>query len=162
MNREMKKIICIVVFLLPLLASAQFDFDTRYFTINATSLPDVPQINEDFQVKRSPSEKAGTFTLENTPTFAATLNAIKISATNYWEPVNMMDAVTVSTNYLDKTLSIAPVDSNRFGFSGYTSDASSKVKNTVYSEVRGLDILDPCPPFGICPRCAPYRFRRGY
>lgn len=158
----MKKIICIVVLLLPLLASAQFDFDTRYFTINATSLPDVPFIDDTFQITKSSSEKTGTFTLASTPTFAATLNAIKISSDNYWQPVDMMNAVTVSTNYVDKTLSIAPVDSNRFGFSGYTSDASSKVKNTVYTEVRGLDLLDPCPPFGICPRCAPYRYRRGF
>lgn len=158
----MKKIICIVLLFIPLVASAQFDFDTRYFTINATSLPDVPLIDETFQITKSPQEKTGTFTLANTPTFSATRNAIKISSDNYWQPVNMMDAVSISTNYMDKTLSVAPIDSNRFGFSGYTADASSKVKNTVYMEVRGLDVLDACPPFGICPRCAPYRYRRGY
>ncbi|RMA58911.1 hypothetical protein BXY75_2293 [Ulvibacter antarcticus] len=158
----MKKQLLLLLMMLPILAIGQYDFDTRYFTINATSLTEAPSFDPILKTLEGSVENSSTFTLDATPTFAETLNSLRISSTNYWEPVDMMNAVTTTTSYITKTLEVEPKDSNRFGFSGYSADASSKVKNTVYVEVRGLDLLDPCPPYGICPRCAPYRYSRGY
>lgn len=158
----MKKLLHFLLFLLPAIVVAQYDFDTRYFTINSQSLPEAPQFNNSFQASKTSEDAKGTFSLDATPTFTATLNSLRISSSNYWEPVDMMNAVSVSKNYVSTRLKIDPLKSRNFGFAVYSSDNSSKVKNTVYAEVRGLDLLDPCPPFGICPRCAPYRFARGY
>jgi hypothetical protein len=151
-----------LILILPLTLFAQYDFDTRYFTINANSLPEAPTLNAAPLTLDMPIENKATFTLDQIPTFNETLNSFRISASNYREPVDMMSVLNTKSNYVDKTLDIVPVDSNRFGFSGYNADKSSKVKNTVYTEVSGLDLLSPCPPYGICPRCAPYRTNRGY
>jgi hypothetical protein len=159
---RMKKLVHFLLFLLPVTVVAQYDFDTRYFTINSESLPKAPQFNNSFQLSKISEEANGTFLLDATPTFTATLNSLRISASNYREPVDMMNALKVSKNYSSTNLNIDPLKAGNFGFAVYSSDGSSKVKNTVYVEVRGLDLLDPCPPYGICPRCAPYRFARGY
>ncbi|MFT6126662.1 MAG: hypothetical protein ACJAVA_001139, partial [Flavobacteriaceae bacterium] len=37
----MKKYLVLLLLTIPLLSWAQFDFETRYFTIDATSLPEV-------------------------------------------------------------------------------------------------------------------------
>lgn len=158
----MKKLIYIVLFILPTIVVAQYDFDTRYFTINSQSLPEAPRFNNSFELSGDSEEAKGTFSLDATPTFRATLNSLRISSSNFWEPVDMMNAVSVSKNYVSTNLKVDPLKTQNFGFTVYSSDKSSKVKNTVYAEVRGLDLLDPCPPYGICPRCAPYRFARGY
>ena len=150
-----------------MLATSQFDFDSRYFTINASSLPEAPkfELTPTFEKMLSLSDKAdeksGSFSLDNTPTFAATLSAMKMDSSNYWEPVDMMGAASASSNRLSTKWDIAPLKSETYGYGVYSADASSKVKNSVYVEVRGLDLLSPCPPYGICPRCAPYR-ARGY
>jgi len=151
---------------LPLLAFGQYDFDTRYFTINASSLPEAPQFDsaEKFNsLLSNPSEdKSGTFTLDNIPTFAATLRSYRINTSNYWQPVDMMGAINTKKDYVDSSLKIAPEDLRGLRFTVYTSDGASKVTNSVYTEVRGLDLLFPYPPNSICYRCSPYRFNRGY
>ena len=163
----MKKLALIILILLPMLATAQFDFDSRYFTINASSLPEAPQFEpmptfgKMLSLSDSANEKSGSFSLDNTPTFAATLSALKMNSSNYWEPVDMMNAANASSNRLKTKWDIAPLQSETYGYTVYSADASSKVKNNVYVEVRGLDLLSPCPPYGICPRCAPYR-AKGY
>mgnify|MGYP001548615756 CR=1 FL=1 len=149
--------------LLPMLAIAQFDFETRYFTIDETSLPEAPQFNELPDLRSlSTKEVSGSFILDNIPTFAGTLSSFKIDTSNYWEPVNMRDALNSSSNYMAPNYDVAALNAKTYGFTSYAADGSTKVKNTVYTEVRGLDLLDPCPPFGICPRCAPYRAQRGF
>jgi hypothetical protein len=161
----MKKTVLLLSFLLPILATAQFDFDSRYFTINASSLPEAPQFEpmptfgKVLSLNESSKENSGSFSLDSTPTFAATLNALKMNSSNYWEPVDMMSAASASINRLKTKWDIAPLKPEVYGFTVYNADAASKVKNSVYVEVRGLDLLSPCPPYGICPRCAPYRAR---
>jgi hypothetical protein len=159
---KMKNLVYFLFFVLPSIVVAQYDFDTRYFTVNSQSLPEAPQFNNSFQLSKSSEETKGTFSLDATPTFKATLNSLRISSSNFWEPVNMMNAVSATKSYVSTSLKVDPLKTQNFGFAVYSSDGSSKVKNTVYAEVRGLDLLDPCPPYGICPRCAPYRFARGY
>ena len=154
----MKKRFLFILAFLPLIAVAQFDFDSRYFTIDETSLPEAPQFQESsLNVIGVENKVTGSFTLDNTPTFAATMSSIKISSTNYWEPVDMMSVVSATQNYIDTNFDVAPLRAKAYGNYSYSADGASKVKNAVYMEVRGLDLLAPCPPYGICPRCAPYR-----
>lgn len=139
----------------------QYDFDTRYFTINATSLPEAPSLDKTLELTMV-DETPDTFILDNTPTFEATLKSLRINSSNYWEAVDMRTALGSSTRYIDTNINITPIKTeyNGFSVSMYASDGSSRVKNTVYKEVRGLNLLDPCPAFGICPRCAPYRYNQ--
>ncbi|MFT4849425.1 MAG: hypothetical protein ACI83B_001967 [Sediminicola sp.] len=163
----MKKQVLMLLILLPLFSYGQFDFDTRYFTINATSLTEAPQFEllpkfgNTLSLSNKKEERSGSYYLDNTPTFAATLNSFKMSSSNYWEPVDMMNAVSNSSNRLQTNWDIENLKPETYGNSSYSADGASKVKNSVYMEVRGLDLLSPCPPYGICPRCAPYR-ARGY
>ena len=163
----MKKRVLFLLIMLPLFSYGQFDFDTRYFTINATSLPEVPQFElmpkfgSTLSLSDKNEPKSGSYYLDNTPTFAATLNSFKMSSSNYWQPVDMMSAVSNSTNRMPSNMDISNLRPENYGNYSYSKDASSKVKNSVYVEMRGLDLLSPCPPYGICPRCAPYR-ARGY
>ncbi len=154
----MKRILLLVL-LIPLLASAQYDLETRYFTINAESLPDIDRTT-NFLDFAKPTE--GSFKLDVIPTFSETLRSISLNSQNYWEPVDMMAALNSTQTFLDKKLTVSPLNTSVYGFSGYSSDGSTTVKNIVYKEASGLNFLDPCPPFGICPRCAHYRVNRGY
>jgi len=160
----MKKLLYYFLFLLPFLTIAQYDFDSRYFTITESSLPEAPNFDDSPQLLTSTKETSSTFLLDSTPTFEATLRSLRISSSNYWEPVDMMNALEPSKTYVNPNISFEPIKKDKKGFSVsvYASDGSTRVKNTVYKEVRGLNLMDPCPPIGICPRCAPYKMNRGY
>ncbi len=158
----MKRLLHLLLFLAPLIVLGQYDFDTRYFTINVASLPEAPELDQKWELSTSNDESQRTFILDNTPTFEATLRSLRISSSNYWEPVDMRNASNTTENYIDTTWEINPAKTSYYGTSSYKADGATKVTNTVYSEVRGLDLLDRCPPVGICPRCTPYRFNQGY
>ena len=163
----MKKLVLLQLMLLPVLSYGQFDFDSRYFTINSTSLTAAPQFEllpkfaNTLSLSNKNEVKSGSYYLSNTPTFAATLNSLKMSTSNYWQPVDMMNAVSGASNLSGSNWDIKKMKPEVYGNSSYTKDRASGVENAVYVEFRGLDVLSPCPPYGICPRCAPYR-ARGY
>ena len=151
----MQKLLYIIAFL-PFVGMAQFDFETRYFKMDGASVPEVPEISAfdvDFGPKRD-------FTLRKFSDFN------KITAENYWQPVDMMAALEGEqqlkrqNNYNVEALQ--QQYNNRLGAKAYAPDGSTKVTNPVYKEQRGLNFVNSCPPFGICPRCAPYRIGRGY
>ena len=143
-------------FFLPVSLLAQYDFESRYFTITAASLPEVPELSA-FEINFGPKKD---FTIRKITDFN------KVTSNNYWEAVDMAAAIEKQEKF--KTNNYYNVDAlqqkyNAFaGNSQYSADGSTKVTNFVYKEQRGLDMLDPCPPFGICPRCAPYRVGRGF
>ncbi len=152
----MKKI-CYILFLFPLVVWSQYDFETRYFSINATALPDMP---EEYSVNLS---------FESTPKFQkkSINDFFKVTVENYYEPVSMSEAYEETMQYRDNSSVSAEQLQSQYGTitggtAQYGADGASKVKNTVYKEQRGLSFLDPCPPFGVCSRCAPYRVGRGY
>ena len=150
----MKIIWCILLFF-PLIAIGQYDFDTRYFTIDAESLPDVPEINSIKLERKS----------VNTPNIQKFSDFNRVTSTNYWEAVDMAAALQQKESYKRSDVSVKALNQKYSVFGGgteYEKDGSTKVNNTVYKEQRGLDLIDPCPPFGICPRCAPYRIGRGF
>jgi hypothetical protein len=128
------------------------DFETRYFTINAESLPAMEISDEyNFSIKKGPK------TFADLP-----LPSSKITAQNYWQSVDMMAVITNEQTFVDTKSQALSLNGIRYGFSDADSAAGKPLTNFVYKEANGLDMFDPCPPFGICSRCAPFRVSRGY
>lgn len=153
----MKKIL-FLIFLFPLALSAQLDLEKYRGKLNYVDLPIVEDVVGNPFLNSGPVVKNNR--LRKLPSF-------RLSKQNFREPVGMLEAITASENYKkpsDITLNINPKDYGVYGGnSRYSSDASSKVKNEAYREAtRGFYVADACPPFGICPRCAPYRIGRRY
>ena len=150
----MKKLL-LLLFLFPLFASAQLDFESNKYKLDFVSLPEVESLmstsllssNSDFSKKVS----------KKLPSF-------KMNKNNYREPVSMYDAMAANENYVksDIQISLDPKEYGVFGNSSYSADGSTKVKNIAYKDAsRGFLFADSCPPYGVCPRCAPYRIN-GY
>jgi len=148
-------------FFAPLLCFAQYDFDSRYFTIDENSLP----ASEAFSGFKKESEIISRFSLDAAPVVVdEKLPSFKITTNNYRKPVEMAVAIN-ELNSFAVVSEITPIKAKTYGFtgySGYSADKSSGVTNIVYKEQRGLNFVDACPPFGLCPRCAHYRVGRGY
>lgn len=84
---------------------------------------------------------------------------------SYWEPVDMMAAISQQNRREQRAVQLRPINVKSYGFStrsSYSDDGQSKVQNIAYRDMRGLQILDPCPPIGMCWRCAPYRSNRAF
>lgn len=145
----MKKLLFLVL-LLPALAVAQNDFETRYFTINATSLPDVTDLME--------------FSFDESPIVKRSLNEFDMNVQNYRKPVDMASVVGAQKrSFATKEYSIEGLQSQYNGFGSaaqYSPDGSTQLVNPVYKDMSGFNAADTCPPFGICPRCAHYRVGR--
>ncbi len=142
----MKQYLVLIFLLLPLISWSQYDFETRYFTIDETSLPEVNILE--------------TFIEINSNSILTKLPEFKINNENYQKEVNMGEVLYDSEKFVNSNFEVKTIDTRNFGFSTsqYESDASSAVKNIVYKPASG----DPCPPFGICAKCAPYRVGKRY
>ncbi len=140
------------MFILPLTLFSQDDFSTRYYTFNSQSLPQLEELSVYNLKADAPFEKIG-------------LNYFRMNVNNYRESVDMVGAIEKEMDYVSSYVNVKEIQSEFFSFGAqqnYRSDGKTRVNNTVYKEMRGLDLMDPCPPFGICSRCAPYRVGRGY
>lgn len=149
----MKIFLLFLIVILPLITYGQNDFESRYFTIDATSLPVIPQ-------NISPS-----FSLNKAPVLGKKVKAFKMTAENFWQPVNMAEAISESNKYLRSNVDISPINAKSYGltgFSGYSDDHVSSPVNLVYKESRGLYLLDPYPRYRICSSCVSYRIDRGF
>lgn len=144
----------LLILLLPWIASAQFDFETRYFTINASSLPEIDELSKS------------SFSISNAPVLSKKIKTFRMTADNYRETVEMAIAINENQKFISPKADVSSLQKKYFSYVNknipYNSAGNTGVKNIAYKEVRGLDFLDPCPPIGICPRCAPYRIGRGY
>ncbi len=142
-----------ILFFLPLLSFGQNDLESRYFTINENSLPsveeltiinyDLPKINKKVDIR----------------------DFANLNVDNYRTKVDMVGALASENRQAPSFVDIKEIQSEFTGFGAdknYRSDGKTRVTNTVYNEMRGLSLLDPCPPFGVCARCAPYRMGRGF
>jgi hypothetical protein len=148
----MMKSVYLIFLILPLTIVGQNDFSTRYFKINSESLPQLDELTIYNLKPVTPFEKIG-------------LNDFRMNVNNYRGAVNMVSAVEDEMAYAPSNVNIKEIQSEFYSFSSprnYQSDGKTRVNNSVYKEMRGLDLMDPCPPFGICPRCAPYRVGRGF
>ena len=128
----MKKLGLLLLFL-PLAGFGQYDFETRFFTISATSLPDV---------------KAETLVAFNDkPSFATKFNAFKMNRTNYRTQVEMSKVVENDQRYVSTTIELPTGKKTpNFGIGVTVRGSNSfdglnvrraKVKNIAYQEMRG-------------------------
>lgn len=83
----------------------------------------------------------------------------------FWEAVDMGEAIAKENIQKNRNAQVRPIKVKSFGFSTaaqYNADSQTKVKNIVYKDMRGMQLVTPCPPVGMCWRCAPYRNSRFY
>ena len=126
----MKKLL-ILLFLFPLIASAQLDFESNKFKLDFVSLPEV----ESLLTTSIPVDASfGTKSLKKLPSF-------KMDKNNYREPVSMFDVMAANQNYVKSNIQIS-LDPREYGVYGgnttYTADGSTSVKNIAYKESRGF------------------------
>lgn len=149
----MKKIL-LLFFLFPLMLSAQLDFESYRGKLNFVELPIV---TTEFQLP---------LVLKKSASPGNPFSVFRLNRQNFREPVNMMEAMIASEESPKSKLQLN-IDPREYGVSAgsssYSTDGATKVNNSAYREAsRGFFVADACPPFGICPRCAPYRIRNGY
>ncbi len=147
------KLPLVLLFLISLSPSyvvAQRDFEKRFFTIDATSLPEVESLS------RVSLKKENAFTSQ------FTLPDFKQKNNTYWQAVDMVSATKNQKNFSAYKYPVPTLNGYELIPDEYISDGKTRVKNTVQKNIFGLDILDTCPPGGICPRCAPYRLNNGF
>lgn len=149
----MKKLFFILV-LFPLLAFGQLDFESYKGKLNFVDLPAVQEVVTNPFLSAKPTKTNNS--LRKLPSF-------RLSKDNFREPVSVFDAMAASQQYVksDLKINIDPKEYTVYGGnSNYAPDGSTKVKNSVYKDASGFYYSDSCPPYGICPRCAPYRIGR--
>lgn len=150
----MKKI-WLIIFLFPVLATAQLDFESYKGKLNFVELPIIKEVVSNPFLDAKPASTNNQ--LRRLPSF-------RLNKENFREPVSVFDAMAASENYVKSDLKVT-IDPREYGLSGgnsrYTPDGATKVTNTVYKDAAsGFFYSDSCPPHGICPRCAPYRIGR--
>ncbi|HLV93253.1 MAG TPA: hypothetical protein VKX34_09035 [Aequorivita sp.] len=141
-----------LLFFLPLIGSAQLDFESYKGKLNFVELPVVPDVIESPLFAQSDNTSSNT---------SRRLPSFKLSKKNYREPVSVFEAMAEAESYVKSDIELN-LNAKSYGISGgnssYSSDGSTKVKNIAYKDAsRGFLFADTCPPNGICPRCAPYR-----
>ncbi|PQB04206.1 hypothetical protein [Aureitalea marina] len=142
----------VILFLLPLTGFGQYDFENRFLKLEANTLPAIESISSIGLYKGVASS------------YASRLKSFQMSAQNYRQPVDMMTALEGQSSFIKQDYDLSYLQQQFYGFEteGYQSDGATRVKNEVYQEMRGLNLVNSCPPTGICARCAPYRLGRGF
>lgn len=135
-----------MMILLPVIATGQYDFETRYFTMTAESLPETKELSSfDYDFGEQRSFKKMRITDFN-----------KVTANNYWQPVDMMTALEEKSTLTDQpSVNLPKLNQKEFGFSfsvngsnSFDGTTSHGVRNTVYKEARSVFF---CSPNGYYP-----------
>lgn len=140
------KLLSYILIFLPVLAIGQFDFETRYFTIDSESLADMSELSSlDMEFVMKPSfqkRRISDFT--------------RVTAKNYWQAVDMASVLEKESTKLDYSpINLPMLDQKEFGFSfsvnGSNSfDGTSRygIRNIAYKEMRSIYF---CSPSGNYP-----------
>ena len=134
---------------------AQNDFSTGFIDLPAEDLTEVPEFDAfDFRF----SDTSDFFGPKKLSDFT------RVTAANFRETVDMASVLQQKASMQKSTFDLSRLQNefNTGNNKSYTSDGATRVQNSVYKEQVGLDLVSPCPPFGICSRCAPYRVGRGF
>ncbi len=135
----MKKLV-FILFILPVLAIGQSDFDTQYFSIEATPSPEIKSLELVPYKVFGDRQNFG-----NISVFTPSLAPVSVSTNDYWQPVDMIEASTKDNNFIDSR----PTGNNPFAarlnsqfvqpglqgpnrFKAYSDDEYSRVNNSVY------------------------------
>ncbi|MEM7186846.1 MAG: hypothetical protein AAF466_09320 [Bacteroidota bacterium] len=145
----MKRFVFILLFA-PLAAFGQFDIETRYFTMDANSLPDTRELSSfDIDFGEDRSFKKMHITDFN-----------KVTAQNYWQAVDMMSVLEQEQNLVSAPdINLPKLNQKEFGFSVSVNGSNSNngttshgVRNTVYQEARPVFFCSPSPFYYNAPR----------
>lgn len=147
----MNRLVLLLLFI-PLTALGQYDFENRFLRVDADALPAIEAISS-----------IGLYSGPGA-TYSTRLKTFQMNAQNYRQQVDMMSAVEQQNSFIKREYDLSYLQQQFYGFEseGYQTDGATRVKNEVYQEMRGLNMVNSCPPTGICARCAPYRLGRGF
>lgn len=142
-----------IAFFLPSLLFSQSGLEARFYNnINLISLSEVPEISA-FDVDFGPKKDFSVRTFSD-------FN--KINAKNYWQPVDMTNALAKEENLQQSKFDIRSLNQKfdmEFGTGVYAPDGSSKVENKVYEDQQRFGLFNNCgSPLGVFVRASPYRF----
>jgi hypothetical protein len=130
-----------LLLLLPVLGAGQNDFESRYFTIAATTQTELPT------PALSAFEKKVQTSIYEQSLFSDFTNQ-QVTAQNYWQSVDMV--ATTENRQPNTRVSMERLQSG-FGIKptfGYQSDGKTRVRNEVYQDQQFYSpIFDPCRPF---------------
>jgi len=141
----MKYLVYLFIFI-PIVAIGQFDFETRYFKIDAQSLPEMPEISTlDFDFGATPNFEKKHIS-----------DYLKVTAKNYWQPVDMASVLSKESEMTSlPSFNVPTINQREFGFSfsvngsnSFDGTTSYGIKNTVYKEMRSVYF---CSPSGNYP-----------
>ncbi|HBY67840.1 MAG TPA: hypothetical protein DEG69_08850, partial [Flavobacteriaceae bacterium] len=85
-----------LLFIFPLLAIGQSDFDIRYFSIEATPSPEIKSLELVPYKIFGDRQNFG-----NISVFTPNLAPVSVSTNEYWQPVNMVEAASKDNNFID-------------------------------------------------------------
>jgi len=140
----------ILALLIPFSLLGQYDFETRYITINATSLPETEELGAlYYNFSDTGFRKKTTFK-----------ELLGITADNYWQAVDMMSALEQKeSGPVQPSINLPVFSQKEYGFSVSVNGSNSfngtrsngSVRNTVYREMRpavycgrtGVNLLAP-------------------
>ncbi len=127
--------------LLPVLALGQYDMETRYFIMDASSLPNTEELSSfdiDFGEKRSFQKMHIT-------------DFNKVTSSNYWQAVDMMAALEAEQNLVTApNIDLPRLNEKEFGITvsvngsnSFNGTSRQRVRNTVYQESRPVFFCAP-------------------
>lgn len=149
----MKKLLFLLIVSATSIMLGQEGFESRYFTIDQKSLPEIPRADD-----------GSSFSLSKAPTLVKKLYSLEVTKENYWQPVDMARAVAENNNYVEYHLDLNRPKPKKSGvslsFGAEEYGTSSEVKNTVYKESRGW--YDIRPSNYSLGRYSPYSSYRPY
>jgi len=106
----MKKLL-FLLFLFPLIASAQLDFESNKLKLDFVNLPEVESL---MSTSLLPSNSGFSKKI------SSKLPSFKMNKNNYREPVSMYDAMAASENYVKSDIQIS-LDPKEYGVYGNSS-----------------------------------------
>ncbi len=121
------KYLLLILFFLPLLSLGQNDFNTRYFTIEATTQTELPTpALSSFQKKVQTS-------IYKKSMFSDFTNQ-QVTSQNYWQAVDMV--ATTENRQPNSRVSLERLQSgfNNNSVYGYQTDGKTRVRNEVYRD----------------------------
>jgi hypothetical protein len=165
------KIPCYIFLLISFVSFSQNDFDSRYYTIDGESLPEIPQIPTLLmELNKSKNIINGSFTLGASPSYQETRNTFTISSSNYWQPVDMTQALaSKKVPYDNSQFKVQQLQKKQFGFSvsgngGETSfdfgDGETRVQNSTYQNQQRPFYIEEPQRRAFRPRAYPF-YRNG-
>jgi hypothetical protein len=121
------KHVLILLFLCPLATFAQKDFESRYFTIAATTQTELPT------PALSAFQKKVKTSIYKQSLFSDFTNQ-QVTAQNFWQPVDMVASTQDRQPYTRVSLERLQSGFGRNQLYGYQTDGKTRVRNEVYQD----------------------------